>query len=376
MRILRGTPVIRSLLAAVLVMGAISAATGAATADDGRASCRAVRVPVAIPGVADRGEITGDYCVPRSANGTILLAAGGGAENASYWNMPGLERYSLVDAAAADGYATFAMDRLGTGRSTIPASSTLVTYQAIVSTTHQVVLALRHGLAGIDRQWNSVAGLGHSLGSGTVAGVAAADPADFDAIILTGYGPAVSPQTAQLNALYQVAASTVLPQYAALDSGYVTVIPKDVGVAGSFYAPATAPEALAAQAKYEGLLSKTELSTRPQGAAAESQGALITVPAFIMDGQQDRHYCENNAIDAPPSIGPDCVTQQAFLAFEQPLLSKACLATYVVANTGHALQLEQTAPATNRVLLTWLRASFSRSDGGRAHCAITGTLAS
>ncbi len=365
MRLLFGKSLLRPLSATAAATGLAAAAVCViaqpAAADIGRPSCHPVQIPVTIPGVPAPGHIVGDYCVPLFSNGTILLAAGGGAENATYWNMPGLDSYSLVDAAANEGYATLAIDRLGTGRSTIPSSSTLVTYQAIVSTTHQVAVALHQGRAGIDRGWRSVAGIGHSLGSGTIAGVAAADPTDFDAIILTGYGPAVSPETAQLNALYQVAASTVSPQYADLDSGYRTVIPKDVGVAGSFYLPGTSPEALAAQGKYEGLLSTTELSTRLQGSAAESQGALIKVPAFVVDGQQDRHYCEDNAINDPPSIGANCATQQAFNAYEQPLLPNACLATSVVPDAGHALQLEKNAPETNRLLLSWLQATFGRN---------------
>ncbi|WP_216899709.1 alpha/beta fold hydrolase [Nocardia alni] len=366
-----------------MAVAAVCAVAHPAAADIGRASCRTVQIPVTIPGVPAPGRITGDYCVPLLSNGTILLTAGGGAENASYWNMPGLDSYSLIDAAATEGYATLAIDRLGTGRSTIPSSSTLVTYQAIVSATHEVAVALRRGQAGIDRQWHSIAGIGHSLGSGTIAGLAAADPTDLDAIILTGYGPAVSPETTQLNALYQVAASTVFPQYADLDSGYRTVIPNDVGVAGSFYLPDTSSEALAAQGKYEGLLSTTELSTRPQGSAAESQGATIKVPAFVVDGQQDRHYCEDNAINDPPSIGVNCATQQAFNAYEQPLLPNACLATSVVPNAGHALQLEENAPDTNRLLLGWLRATFGRNrvsadspaQDSNPRCAVTGPFA-
>jgi len=378
-------PLSAAAAAAGLAVAAMCVTIGPAAADIGRASCHTIQIPVTIPGIPTPGQITGDYCVPPFSNGTVLLAAGGGAENASYWNMPGLDSYSLVDAAAEARYATLAIDRLGTGRSSIPSSSSLVTYQAIVSTTHQVAVALHRGQAGIDRQWNSVVGVGHSLGSGTIAGVAAADPEDFNTIVLTGYGPAVSPETAQLNALYQVAASTIFPQYADLDSGYATVIPKDIGLAGSFYLPDTSPEALAAQGKYEGLLSKTELSTRPQGSAAETQGALIKIPAFVVDGQQDRHYCEDNAIDAPASIGANCATQQAFNAYEQPLLPNACLSTNVVPNSGHALQLEENAAATNRLMLSWLQVTLGRNrsstdpvgpstaaGGSNLHCAVSG----
>jgi pimeloyl-ACP methyl ester carboxylesterase len=367
--VFRARPI--AAVAACAAVAAIAAAmAGPAAADNDSPSCRTVQVPVTIPGVSTPGEISGDYCVPHAANGTILLAAGGGAENASYWNMPGLPEYSLMRAAQHEGYATLAIDRLGTGSSTIPSSSTLVTYDAVVSTTDQVATALRNGGAPFDQAWKTVVGVGHSLGSGTMAGVAANDPADFDAVILTGYGPAVTPQTGQLNALYQAAANTIFPQDANLDSGYMTVIPKDVGLAGSFYLPDTDQRALDAQGKYEGLLSKTELTTRPQGTAAETQGALIKVPVLLADGQQDRHYCEDNAITDPPSIGANCATQDAFYAYEHPLLANACLATSVIPNTGHALALERNAGDIDRLLLRWLDATFP--DHHHAACTLTG----
>lgn len=353
----------------------ISSAAAAGTAEATISSCRAVQVPVNIPGVSTPGQITGDYCVPRVSNGYVLLMVAGGAENAAYWNMPGLSNYSLTEAAAREGYATFAIDRLGTGRSTIPSSSTLVTYAAQVSTVNQVDTALRRDPALFGHEWDRIIGMGHSLGSGTIVGVAAAYPADFNALVITGYGPEVSPETAQLNALYQVPASTVtsvcVQPSPCTGVGYLTVLPSGIADSGLFYDPGTSPAALAAAAQYEGLLSKTELLTRPQGAAAEAQGALIKVPVLVVDGQYDRHYCEDNPINEPPSIGANCATQQAFNAYETPLFPNACLATSTIAQSGHAIQEEKAAPWANRLYLNWLHATLL----GRTHCATTGVYA-
>jgi pimeloyl-ACP methyl ester carboxylesterase len=114
----------RWLLAAVFSTGLL--ASGAATAQPVFATtnpttCITVQVPVTIPGVSTASQIIGDFCWPLVSNGTLLLmVGGGGGENADYWNMPGLSGNSLVDAANAQSFATFAIDRIGTGRSTVP----------------------------------------------------------------------------------------------------------------------------------------------------------------------------------------------------------------------------------------------------------------
>lgn len=353
-----------SLAAVIPSASATSGITG------GFLFCRTVRVPVEIPGLTARGQITGDYCVPLFSNGDVLLMVAGGTENAAYWNMPGLGSDSLVKTAASDGYASFAIDRLGTGRSTIPSSSTFVTYAAEVSTVAQVANALHHDPALFGRRWSQVTGVGHSLGSGTLAGVAAHYPTDFNALIITGYGAAVTPQTAQLNALYQVPAETVWSTYAGLDTGYLTVLPDSLAVSGYFYAPDTTHAALSAAAAHEGLVAKTELLTRPQGAAAEAQGALIKVPVLVVVGQYDRHYCEDNPINEPPSIGAACADQRAFNSYEASLFSNACLATSLIAGSGHAIQEEKVAPSADKLYLNWLHLTVTRY--GHTRCAVTG----
>jgi pimeloyl-ACP methyl ester carboxylesterase len=309
--------------------------------------CRTARYPVTIPAAGD-GQITGDYCTPRRSNGTLLLMAGGGGENANYWNMPTLPGYSLVRAATQAGYATLAVDRLGTGRSTTPVS-TEVTYAAQVSTIHQVITALHR------QGWNRIVGVGHSLGSGAMTGVAAQHPGDLTALAVTGYGPAVSPQTAQRNALYQKAASTVNPtKWGSLDDGYVTTAPADVPYSGSLYLPGVTQTALTAVETHQGIHTKTELTTRPQGDAAAAQGAAIRQPTLLLDGQEDDHYCTVNAIDEPLEISPTCATQGTFHAYGHAMFPNAPLTTYLAPRTGHSTEVHTSAPATNRLILAWV----------------------
>ena len=335
----------------------------------GALSCRTVQVPVSIPAVQQPGQITGDLCAPQNGNGSMLLLVAGGGENADYWNMPGLASYSLVTAAAKQGFATFAIDRIGTGRSTFPSSSTQVTYAAQVATVDQVASALRHKRSLFGATWNDVIGIGHSLGSGTLAGVAANHPGDLDAMVLTGYGAAVTPQTLQLDKLYQVAARTVTQRWASLDPGYVTVTPNAVEKIGLLYGPDTSDTALAAASTHQGTLSDTELSSRPQGAAASEQSARITIPVLVADGQYDRHYCEGNDVNAAPSLKPECQSPTAFDAYEKQLLPNACLASGLIANSGHAIQEEKAAPTANAMYLAWIGSTMY---GNYAHCVVRG----
>ncbi|MBF5001918.1 alpha/beta fold hydrolase [Nocardia sp. BSTN01] len=364
---------LKFLAVGLLGVAAVYTGVSPAAAEDQPQSCRTVQIPVTIGSEPTSGQITGDYCEPRQSNDIVLLLVGGGAENADYWNMPGLSEGSLALSAARAGYASLAIDRLGTGRSTIPRSSVSVTYPEIVSTTEQTTSALRHNPALFGRSWSKVVGIGHSLGSGTLAGVAANTPSALDALILTGYGPQVTPQTAELNALYQKPANTVDPKWAGLDDGYLTVVPTGVDKVGLFYLPDTTPHTLALAATHQGTLSKTELQTRPQGGDALAQGGRVQVPALIVDGQHDRHYCEDNPIDSPATIAPTCADQQAFYNYEKQLLANTCLATRVLPDTGHAFAEEKNSAAINRMLLGWLRATIEQQQ---IRCAMSGPIPS
>lgn len=361
----------RAWRGAVIGAGLLIAAGGvlpqtAFAAEAGTSTCAVVRVPVTIPNVSTAGQIVGDYCVPSAANGSVLLLVGGGGENADYWNMPGLSDSSLVIAANQQGYATLAIDRIGTGRSTIPPSSTDVTFAAQTSTVHQVVSALRGtpNLFG-GRSWNSVIGVGHSLGSGTLAGVVAANPGDLDALVLTGYGAAVTPETLQLGQLYQQPANTLAANWAGLDSGYVSVEPDRVEDIGLLYPPATSAADLDAASTHQGTLSTTELATRPQGDAAVAQGSLIHLPVYVADGQFDRHYCLGNAIGEPVTLTPQCASDSAFHTYERQLLPNACLTTQLVGDSGHAIQEQIAAPKANTQYLSWI---YSTATNTGATC--------
>ncbi|HEY8998867.1 MAG TPA: alpha/beta hydrolase [Candidatus Saccharimonadales bacterium] len=358
----------RVLLIALAVIGVVagSALPAHASAFSVGRTCRNVYVHTSIPS----GPVTmyGQYCVPIGLpSQTLQLLVHGGTYNHTYWDFSGFNgEYSYVQAATEAGYATLAIDRLGYGNSTRPAS-TDVTFDNEVSTLHAVVQAVRSGSIGI--QVRRIEGIGHSLGSGTIVGDAAAYPGDFDAIALTGYGQQVSPTVAQLNAQYFEPANN-LPQFANLDAGYETNRPGTRGLGGLYYLPLANPAVVAKDQASEDTVTKTELASRPQGGTVQT--TELKVPVLLADGQYDSHYCLDNAVGQPPHVGANCATPQAFQQSNEAYYPNACFATSLL-NSGHDINLHLTAQQSFRTLLEWSYATVPPA-GGQVRCAITGVL--
>lgn len=363
---------VRGMLLAVLAAGVFvgcAAWPGKAGAFAfGEHICRNVQVTTEI----SSGPVTlyGRYCAPRAVRPqTLQLLVHGGTYTHSYWDFPGFDgAYSYVDVATNAGYATLAVDRLGYGNSTRPASKD-VTFDNEVSTLHAVVQAVRSGSLGIHVR--RIEAVGHSLGSGTVVGVAAAYPGDFDAIVLTGYGQKVSPTVAQMNALYFEAASN-LPRFASLglDDGYRTNKPGTRGLGGLYYLPLADPAVVAKDEATEDTVTTTEITSRPQGGAVQT--TQLTVPVLLADGNYDSHYCLDNAVGAPAHIAPNCATPQAFYQSNAANYPNACFATTLL-HAGHDINLHVTAQQSFRTLLAWSYATVP-PFGGRVRCAVTGTM--
>jgi len=91
-----------------------------------------------------------------------------------------------VDAAAKKGYPTFAFDRLGNGKSDRPDPVQIVQLPFQVDLAHVLVQRLRSGGIG-GLKFDTVIGVGHSIGGALTHGHTSKYPDDFDGIILTGH---------------------------------------------------------------------------------------------------------------------------------------------------------------------------------------------
>ncbi|MGH3788452.1 MAG: alpha/beta hydrolase [Pseudonocardiaceae bacterium] len=280
----------------------------------------------------------------------MQLLIHGGTYNRLYWDFPYQpERYSYQRDMARHGYATFAVDRLGTGQSTKPPSVTLLD-RVEAESIHQVIGHLRAGRVGGVR-FDRVILVGHSLGSGVVT-VEAATYHDVDGVILTGTSHQVSPLEVVKSFTIYLHPVTLDPQLRKNggDPGYSTTRP---GLRGPvFYVAGNAdPDVIA-----------TDEETKDQAAGLGVGAALvfgnlgpasrsIDVPVLLAVGDNDFAFCG--------FLARDCSSAEVLREQEAPFFSPAAeLSTFVLPESGHSIALHKNAEKYREATRAWLRAGF------------------
>ncbi|HWS69004.1 MAG TPA: alpha/beta hydrolase [Steroidobacteraceae bacterium] len=316
--------------------------------DDVLPQCEALQVAVSLPQVPG-ATLYGELCVRADRTpSAVQLLVHGATYNSYYSDWPYRPSfYSYVRQMTDAGYATFNIERLGYGRSTHP-DSTLVTLQNGTEALHQVVEKLRSGEIG-GHAFSRVIWVGHSLG--TLYGwLEASVSKDVDAFVLTGLLHTVKPSWLAL--AFQSAYSANLdPKFATsgFDAGYLTFKP---GARGPlfYWAPGAQPDVIALDERLKDSVSGTEfgaavpLFNSPPAQTAPSRA--IKVPTLLVLGEHDRVMCDEDGLVCTQSN----VAQQ-----ETPYYSQeARLHVLIAPNTGHDLQLHETAPATGGEILDWL----------------------
>lgn len=309
------------------------------------ANCSAYRVPVSLATIGP-AHLYGELCTPRGASLTqnaVQLLVPGSTYNHTYYDMPVPPgTYSYVSQAIAAGYSTFNIDRLATGQSSLP-PSTSYTLDAGVEALQQVVTALRSGAIG-DRPFDTVVWVGHSLGS-SMARSAAANHRDIDAFVLTGISHVVQDSTADDDPAADVqfeipAIDDPMFRDTVGDRGYLTT---KTGVRRFFYyGPNADPAVIAADEAHKDLSTASD-ALIPEAVPSQSLSQSVVVPTLLVVGDRDQ-YC----------TVPVC-TSESLLQHEQPYYSpEARLAAIVVPDSGHSVQLHANASRTNASILEWL----------------------
>jgi pimeloyl-ACP methyl ester carboxylesterase len=305
-------------------------------------SCTKHSVPVTIaPDNPVPYRIVGWLCTPNPGQphaGTVQLLVAGLTYSHSYWDtayQP--ETYSYVRAANAHGYATFSIDRLGTGESDRPPADQL-TLQAHAYAISQIIIHLRRGGLG-GTYYTSVVGVGHSLGAGILQYEAGTvqDPLYVpNYLILTGYLTKANPDTvARIGAALHPANDDPVLILTDPPAGYLTTLP---GTRQQiFLDPAHVDPVLVGGD--ENRKTTTSLAERTTVSAARDPKITrgIDVPVLLIVGQHDLLACSDTA-------GLSCADSNAIMARENGNFSeRACLAAYVVPDTGHAINLHHNA---------------------------------
>ncbi|MDN3354473.1 hypothetical protein [Actinomadura sp. DC4] len=175
-------------LAAALIAATIAAAPAQARTP-AHCSTHVLHVRLADGGPAAY-RMWGELCYQgRITPKTVQSLIPGGTYNHTYGDFPyrgGV--YSYVRAATSAGYATFDVDRIGSGHSTHPPYTDL-TLAGEATSTHDVVTALRSGAVD-GHAFRHVITAGHSFGS-AVGVVEAVHYRDVDGVISIGGGHAM-----------------------------------------------------------------------------------------------------------------------------------------------------------------------------------------
>lgn len=302
--------------------------------------CTPVSIPVPL------GEMAGSLCTPAArATDTVMVLIAGSNYNHTYWDFPyAPETYSFRRAMNAAGVATLVIDRLGNGASTRP-PSTQVTATVSARALHDIVQALRRGLAGAPPFGKVVTG-GHSLSSG-IDVLEATTYQDVDGILLTGFSHALNvSEVLGVISTYHQAAEDARFADRDYDPGYLTTRPGTR--AASFFAPETAdPEVLAVDEATKEVFSPAEY---PDGLTSTlpPMTNFINVPVMVVNGSRDRLSC-----------GPEyavCADAEILRATEAPFFGPAArLRTYVLPGSGHSVNLARNTAEYRAAVIDWVR---------------------
>jgi pimeloyl-ACP methyl ester carboxylesterase len=305
--------------------------------------CSTVSVPVMLTLLPQT--VRGQLCMPADRTPrTVQLLVHGGTYNRAYWDI-GDERYSYQRNMAAAGFATFAMDCLGSGESSQPLSA-LLTGTTQASVVSQVATKLRTGAVG-GTPFSKVILVGHSMGSGIVV-VAAATFRGVDGVVLTGMTHSMD-----LLALTGIFVDSVRPtildpvlSHRGSDPGYVTTMP---GTRDVFHRPGVvAPAILMAD---EAAKDQVPATVVPDLITLAFQGPLsagINVPVLIANGSQDTLFCAYT-----------CSGQAALRAAEAPFFSSAAqLTVHLTPAAGHSVALSEHAAEHRTAIRNWVSGRF------------------
>ncbi len=331
----------RMLVAATAAAAMFGVVPGLADADPATSPERCQQITFPVP----QGTLGATLCLPDRPTDTVMVLMAGSNYNHTYWDFPyAPETYNFRRAMNAAGYATLVADRLGNGASTRPPSMSL-TATATAEALHDIVQALRHGLAGAQPFGKVVTG-GHSLSSGTSV-MEATTYHDVDGVLLTGYSHTLSvPDVLGVIGTYHQAVQDPVFGSRGYDSGYLVTRPGTR--ADDFFGPDNVdPQVVAIDEATKETFSLTEY---PDGLTSTLPGMSnsITAPVMVVNGSLDRLSC-----GPAYSICTDAATLQAAeAAFFDPA---ARLRTFVLPGSGHSVNLARNTAQYQAAVIDWMK---------------------
>ncbi|KZV98195.1 alpha/beta-hydrolase [Exidia glandulosa HHB12029] len=286
------------------------------------------------------------FCEPSVAvkkrTDTLQVLLHGIGYNEDYWDVSFQpETYSYARFAAAQGYATLNMARLGYGKSDHPDPLSIVQSPYEVAIIESIIKAARAGhVPGATRhrghKFNTIVAVGHSYGSRLLNGIIATQPTLIDAVILSGHTH--DPLDASL-LLAEPARDNDPARFGQLPPGYITTLNATTR-AQAFYGPAETfdPSALASDEAHKdvGSLGETLTLDFPVTSAPEFTGDVLTV---------------NGALDILACSDATCSNIEKEAMFYPKARSAEAA---VIPAAGHALTYHLSAPKFYGTIQAWL----------------------
>ncbi|EJD51013.1 hypothetical protein AURDEDRAFT_160156 [Auricularia subglabra TFB-10046 SS5] len=286
------------------------------------------------------------YCEPsvpvRSRQDTLQILVHGATANIDYWDTsykPGT--YSYAYYAAARGFATLNMARLGSGESDHPDPVSFVQTPLITAILQSIVEGARSGIIpGIPRYFEKIVYVGHSLGSILLNNLLLSHPNLIDAAVFTGYAHNLTGLADIVDVVRLGPARDIDPaRFGDLLPDYTTTADA-TGRAAAFYGPQGTfePSALAHDETHKDTTTTGEFLTLPVPVVAAPQ---FNGDVFVVNGANDLVFC----------VVPDC----ANTADEGQFFPAARSFEYaVVPQTGHMMNYHMSAPVTYATVNEWL----------------------
>lgn len=324
----------RLLALSAALVGLLMATPALAGARPAAPTCSEHRLPVQLG--AHTYIVAGTLCRPTGDVTGVQVLVHGATYDRTYWDWPvRTDRLSYVQDALADGYATFAYDRLGAGDSDRPPGITLTSADG-AAVLHQI-------LRWIQAEYSDVTVVGHSLGS-MIALQETATHNDADRLVVTGMLHNLT-NVLELGQLFASLASPRCSGEAGQPAcGYLTTLP---GTRGDvFYSEAGAEPVIAWDEAHKGVVAVGQIVTAiPQLLPLLGTAHDVQIPVLVVVGQQDQLFC---------GLLQPC-TEASVLAAESAYYTNTSrLDAYVEPTSGHDLTLHPTAGRTADAIATWI----------------------
>lgn len=300
-------------------------------------------------------DIYGQYCTPKRgarAGSSLLVAVHGGGFDHGYWDFK-YKDYSFVSHAASHGYAVFAYDRLGCGKSSKPSKGGF----SVVQAPHE--LAILQEILRQARETTNVGGrtkhgkitlVGHSYGSAQSQAASAQSPELVDGLVLTGFSTNSTGQNPFVLS-GTITTANQIPDLPHLKK-YPSIWVASASATGNLYAftdPFYVEQAAAELSR--SYTQPVTLGVLLSFAAISGPSLTYDKPVFVLNGQEDLPLCYRNC----STIDESGMTIIQSVSKLFPHGKNFTVAT--LPHTGHGIAFHPTAPQGNEDILSYLIAN-------------------